>query len=78
EASDLNLSTFGTGWHLFSTPNAIDTAKLGATHPSNYLIIWAYRHGEWYLWQKTESSHPSGIARLNSINAGEGFWLKIQ
>ncbi len=59
------------GWNLVGAVNNIDPQSIGCAK-----TIWTYRNGGWSLYVRDNSDQNNyGFPQINTINAGEGFWV---
>jgi hypothetical protein len=64
-----------TGWTMLGAGSDITPSDIHSAN-GNIKTIWVYRNGEWYL--DYNGALPNGVKKLESLHAGEGFWIYVK
>ncbi|NWF66439.1 MAG: hypothetical protein HXX81_03110, partial [Campylobacterales bacterium] len=75
------FTTATTGWHLLGTGESVTVNELTALK-SNIVTIWKWSGTSWSAYGPNSTLATkisnAGINTLNTINAGDGFWVNLQ
>jgi len=76
-----DLSALTSGWYLFGNGTTTAVATIAEKNP-NINIIWTYSDNKWYAYSPDSTIankiSNAGINTISSINATDGFWVKVK
>jgi hypothetical protein len=76
ERFDIGALQLDRGWNLISLyrqPSDVSIDRVLSSISGKYLSVWAYQNGTWQVY---DSANP-GFSDLNTMHAGEGYWLNM-